>query len=438
MGFSLVELLVATAIMSVVLAGLAAVFAGSIRAVRQGYRMHDSYEMARGAFATMERDVTTAFTARDRGDYYNFFGTPRGFTFVGVAGNYQGPGANPDSNMSRITYVIRRNAAGDFTDIDGNPVRTYQLIRYVERNVSDLSSFPVDWRSYMANPEFQARFSELNVEAPQGGAINFAVDYYNPVQPLDDVTQELVRAKMRELWIDMLAEVNGVPSAWNVVLPATYGRLFNPDDYVVAENVVLDRAWVNMDGDTTFDAATDPEVAVPWFIYGTVGNPASPPQNFEWIWLDSDGDGTPNLDIDGDGVNDQGYRVPVFRFLDASSLFVTPYYATPPTPLFDSVRFVASWNSRDNISDASLIGAGNQQGLIPLQGERAWTDSDGRPRGVDTTGSPVKARLPHVINVRLPFKFPSPGAGAPDMTRLLDDTIDLPTAFQRPVLGLNQ
>ncbi len=96
-GFTLTELLVGMVIFLTIMAGVTALFAGTINTVQQGYRTLDAYELARGALAVMERDLQTAFTSLENGDLYYFHGQPNGFVFVGML---------EDGQMGRVTYTV--------------------------------------------------------------------------------------------------------------------------------------------------------------------------------------------------------------------------------------------------------------------------------------------------------------------------------------------
>ena len=96
-GFSLAEILVAMAILVVVMSGVMALYSGAVSTVRQGYQAMDAFETARSSMAVLDRDLQSAFTARELGQYYQFFGMPDGFSFVGLLGN---------SQLGRVTYVL--------------------------------------------------------------------------------------------------------------------------------------------------------------------------------------------------------------------------------------------------------------------------------------------------------------------------------------------
>lgn len=96
-GFTLTELLVATAIFVILMSALVTLFSSAIAAVRQGYASIDTFETGRMANSTFSRDLNGAFTAREHGDTYNFYGRPDGFMFVGALANGQ---------IGRVTYVM--------------------------------------------------------------------------------------------------------------------------------------------------------------------------------------------------------------------------------------------------------------------------------------------------------------------------------------------
>lgn len=96
-GFTLVELLVAMAIFVTIMGGVTVLFTGAVRTVRQGNQIIDAFSMGRGALEVMARDLGTAFTARELGQYHQFYGRPDGFTFVGKLS---------DGRLGRVTYAV--------------------------------------------------------------------------------------------------------------------------------------------------------------------------------------------------------------------------------------------------------------------------------------------------------------------------------------------
>lgn len=106
-GFTLVELLVAMVIFLTIMGGVTVLFTGAVRTVRQGNQQIDIFSMGRGMLSVMERDLNSAFTARELGQYYQFFGRAEGFMFVGQLDNGQ---------LGRVTYVI--HPAADSREFD--------------------------------------------------------------------------------------------------------------------------------------------------------------------------------------------------------------------------------------------------------------------------------------------------------------------------------
>lgn len=100
-GFTLAELLVAMAIFATVMSGLFLMFNGINRTVRQSTAMTESFEIGRSVLHVLQRDLSTAFTAREQGDKYQFYGRPDGFMFVG---------SKPGGGLRRVSYIMYRGA----------------------------------------------------------------------------------------------------------------------------------------------------------------------------------------------------------------------------------------------------------------------------------------------------------------------------------------
>jgi len=98
-GFSLVEVVVAMAILVTVLSSVVLLYNGAVRTTLQGYANIDNREIGRTVLNSIERDMETAFTAREYGKFYQFHGTPNGFSYVGVL---------PDGKLGRVTYAMNR------------------------------------------------------------------------------------------------------------------------------------------------------------------------------------------------------------------------------------------------------------------------------------------------------------------------------------------
>jgi len=259
-GFTLVEIIVAVAIFLVLMSGLALLFTGSLRAVRQTNMRLDAFDRADTALQVMKNDLTTAFTSAELGDVYSFYGTPTGMTFIGTV--KANPYESSETHIARITYVIFNDwnnmstypdvAFPEFdVDVDDNStpndpsddIRTpipgygYQLIRYVEPGVGDLESFPVKW-------------SQPAGGDPPVGTLSDIIDNSLLTAGLrPECESDFVKAKKCELWIRMLGGGDAqVPNAWvwdpddpsiQEKQKDFFGKVVGPpDDYMLAENIM--------------------------------------------------------------------------------------------------------------------------------------------------------------------------------------------------------
>ena len=100
-GFSLVELIVAMAIFLVLMGGLTALYTNAVQTVVFGYQQQEGFEKARASLKVLERDLNMAFTSRDYGGSYDFFGDRDGFAFVGLLS---------DGQLGRVSYVFHPTA----------------------------------------------------------------------------------------------------------------------------------------------------------------------------------------------------------------------------------------------------------------------------------------------------------------------------------------
>lgn len=295
-GFTLTELLVATAIFAIIMSAIVALFVASVRAVKSAYLASDAYETSRGAFSVVERDLSTVFTMRDYGDYYQFFGTPEGMTMIGVISRPPKPGETITAELKkrktlgRITYVIfpvtvkyktsPQTNPGDFAVTDpfdlpqlntrpvpiqylddkGNAdptddtiedglVGTVALLRFIEPGVEDLDTYPFDWNNLINDPEVGNSIKE-ELDASIANQYGIPQDSSDPniLIRLNSVEREKLAAKKRELWIRMLAGQEywipllqgfapNLPNVWADGWLDPDGNALNPRDYVVAENI---------------------------------------------------------------------------------------------------------------------------------------------------------------------------------------------------------
>jgi hypothetical protein len=137
----MVELLVALAVFSTVMAGISVVFVSSLRAWRTGQENRSVFQMARASAQFMERDITSAFGSVDKDELKTLVGGPQWLTFVGITENPPtwreiGSGYEiPHSDISRITYRLMR---------DPEQSDQFLLIRLVQLDVDDIGPDPID------------------------------------------------------------------------------------------------------------------------------------------------------------------------------------------------------------------------------------------------------------------------------------------------------
>lgn len=256
-GFTLTELLVSTAIFAILMSSIAALFVASLHAVRAGYQSQEAFETSRGAFNVLERDLTTVFTSRDFGQYYQFYGNEYGMMMVGLL-RLRDSSGREYSRIGRVTYVmypvVLRGADGAFyvtepfaldyaknvgvqttalspefhktrgvryagnnpySDDGATEVAVAALVRYVEPGVSDLDAYPFDWNAlvdfYENNPEFPPNNSPQALRRQLDDSLEAASISPNPstdyalLGRLDSARDQMFAAKKRDLWIRMLS-----------------------------------------------------------------------------------------------------------------------------------------------------------------------------------------------------------------------------------------
>lgn len=385
-GFTLVELLIATALFAIIMSAIVALFVASMRAVKSAYLASDAYETSRGAFAVVERDLTTVFTMRDFGDYYQFFGTAQGMTMVGLIRDTEG-----NTTLGRITYVlypvILQRAPDQFevttpfdlpqlntrpvpmqfvnalNVVDDEDVGTAALIRFVEKGVEDLDSYPPEVTELFTNSNPEIDTSNIKFEldiaisdrnGPQDSTNVGVLIRLNPIQ------RELLAAKKRELWIRMLSGQEywmGGP-AQDVDLWDLLGR--DPRDFVVAENIGL---------------------RIP-----ASGNHTAPLRPL--------------------------FGGPDSQFLRYGRIVSTTHVDDRPT-----------WNFATDVDVTNLL-------------DGIDNDNDGVIDEFDEVniGNPLTPRLPEVVTLSLPFAYERPYPTAPQFERNLEQVIDVPSAYARSAL----
>ena len=459
-GFTLIELLVSMAIFVTVMASVTLLFNSAIRTTKQGFLNQDAFEIARGAMDILERDLSRSFTSRDHGDVYNFYGTPIGFTFVGMIT----AGDSPNPNLARITYVMYhvptsvQNIAGAvsiYESVDGARIGTFNLLRYIEIGKEDLESFPVDW-ARAALPEERTFNQLIQDEINLSGC------------PDSECIDEIRKAKKRELWIRMLSGGDfEVSSAW-----APGGILFglDPFDYVIAENI----RFLGSDGSRCVGTGPDDFASLDELQAGTDFDDEILP-GFDCTVPESPGTRTCTLflaDVDHSPritPGDNFFAIP--RAQDPIPFFTYRDYGTrirkngcgftvfKPNPFdpFNPDSFLLNefddpipetdvapidlqfWNDSRNFAymqfreNLILTDGQNNDGdfFIDEFGDlQPLIDEPDEANGINL-GSPLDARAPIEITVNFTLFFPSPYPGAPDFNRKFTMRIDLPTGYRR-------
>ena len=428
-GFTLVELIIAAAITSIILSAIAALFVLALRTVKSGNAAMDANELVRAAFAVMERDLNTAFTSREHGELFHFHGNEVGMSFIGLARTYDAVTNRDNVQLGRVTYVISPNlnaltngfdddsdgvidnleesdydliymerldtTTGDMVEafLPGETVpgvSTVSLLRYFEPGVDTLDEY---------DALIKAEFDAAELEAELGVAPETASDLgRNLILLLDaldldnvrdaQLIDEVKRSFRRDSYIRMLAnatslspEMGNFPDGWPLLdPPCTTCDPRDPFDYVIAENILDLESQLLLAGEdpALFTTINNAIQRLPYFLYGRIALNASSQQFVEYIntWNSNSN----IIEIIDNPVTDYGSGVQV----------------EPETPIND-----------------------------------AWQTFGG-------IGTPLQARLPEIVRVRLPFVFDSPYAGAPHLQRELVQDIRVPTAFSRrnPLAGL--
>ncbi len=461
------------AIFLTIMGGVAALFVTTMKTVKQGFQNQKIFELARGTLSIIENDLSRAFTSREHGDLYKFYGTPIGFTFVGLVGRDQN---SPDGNLARVTYVIYHDDANpDILRSTQDVERpAFKLLRYYEPNREDLDDFPVVWYPPGGSNDGVFNLGVLIDRACQCNGLD-----PNPVgihphtgQPMDvRQTKEAISAKKRELWIRMLSGGDAVvPSAWNpniqrwsfeylpdgtrntignpiglVDLGAIHGGNRPPDplekpiDYIVAENLLYVYRNANIaangfddDGDGVVDEGGEQRVLL--------SNPT--------IFNERE-----RIDINRDG------------FFEDDTVSFHPTLANPFPTHFFSYREFKPQVQLQRLANG-LLRTDFKNDVMPIRHEngtaiteivtvdsRFWNDmrntqnfealgpprslldfdddGDGAVDEAFATGSPFTPTLPQSVGTFFTFFFESPAAGVPDFMRGFDQHIDIPTGYRR-------
>ena len=409
-GFTLTELLVATAITVIVLGGILGVLLSVMRATARGHAIQQAYELARGTYESIEGDLAAAYMSRDTGDDFVFFGCPFGFTFIAAL--------DPDDpdRLSRVSYFIHAESIYDGTiefydETTGGyiPKGTVSLVRYVEPGVTDLDWYPVDWVDDVVNLDVEGIALPYwqNVSDELAGTLvtvsNFSDDAlsileaYSGVRSADpdrrDVPTEhdlMIRAKLREIWIRMLAGDPNLPSYFEASDP-NRPSLTDLDwrDYVIAERLPYQTRGgdflVDTDGVYSITRSmvdyTNPELVRPqYFTYGTRFNIFNTQGDYDL-------DGEFNTELDQDLASDS---------ID---------------------MFTTFWGSVYNVTHAEYI-------YVPKGNVEPYGS-------LYSLGSPLDPAMPELIGVSTGVELSSPFVGVPEFDEDFVQIIDVPVGYRR-------
>lgn len=374
-GFTLVELLVGMAIMSLLTLALFVLFRSSLSSYKSTKRAMDASDVTRTAFQVMERDIVQGYAAKHYGDASSFFGCPFGFSMIATLD------AAGQAQTARVSYVVHSYAGGKIVDamhpdpmIEGYvDLPTYGIIRYIEPGVDTLSEYPVNWPDYTsasAPPEETDR----NLWTPLrriyvyfGPDPNAGAGFdYRPVSPTK--FQAMIEAKKHELWLAMLGErvepFGQLPDLWTDL-----GKV--PDDYVVAEGVLATQP-PDLEPDGVTPHTPVPLDYVQWFRYG--------------------------------------YTKGEVKGVDAMQL--------------GRIQMVPYWHAvdEDNLGVAPDLAAGEP-------GEINYPF-------INNYGSPLYPFPPSLVAVNMDLAFPAPNLGEHHLVRKLSQTFEVPVGYRRPMMAV--
>lgn len=141
-GFTLVEMLVAMAILTTVISGVVLLYIGAVDTTRNTFKAIDNFEIGRSVLAAIERDIERSFAARDFGKYYQFHGAPDGFMYIGTLST---------GNLGRVTYAVTRlDDENDFVMLDTQPLRLV-IERAMSQFDGQLGTFPDVAKNFTLN-----------------------------------------------------------------------------------------------------------------------------------------------------------------------------------------------------------------------------------------------------------------------------------------------
>ena len=374
-GFTLPELLISMAILSILTLALFMLFSSSLSAFKSTKKAMDASEETHTAFRVLERDLAQGYAAKHYGDSANFFGCPYGFSMIATLD------AAGQARTARVSYVVHSFAGQKQADTLDGDLPTFGIIRYIEPGVDKLNEYPVQWPDY-TGPTPPPEAPEFPLYQPLRDIYEeFGPEGPSPVGAAQ--LEAMLESKKHELWLAMLGDreepFGALPRLWDdQAAPGTtwgggpsFAALWDgkyPEDYLIAEGVV------QADADRPFPGGYTTTI-------GPSGEIVYEVQNFSEVhWFR------------------YGYTPRDVEFIEDMGVVETAPY----------------WNA----VDPDNIGA-------PGDINYPFTN---------LAGSPLYPFPPSLVEVNMAFAFPAPNLGERHFVRKLAHTFQIPVGYRRPTL----
>ena len=374
-GFTLPELLISMAILSILTLALFMLFRSSLSAFKSTKKAMDASEETHTAFRVLERDLAQGYAAKHYGDSANFFGCPYGFSMIATLD------AAGQARTARVSYVVHSFAGQKQADTLDGDLPTFGIIRYIEPGVDKLNEYPVQWPDY-TSPTPPIEETQQNLYQPLRDIYEeFGPEGPSPVGAAQ--LEAMLESKKHELWLAMLGDreepFGALPRLWDdQAAPGTtwgggpsFAALWDgkyPEDYLIAEGVVqadADRPFpggytttIGPSGEIVYEVQNFSEVH--WFRYGYT------PRDVEFI-------------------------------KDMGVVETAPY-----------------WNAVDP--------------------DKIEAPGDINYPFTNLAGSPLYPFPPSLVEVNMAFAFPAPNLGERHFVRKLAHTFQIPVGYRRPTL----
>ena len=374
-GFTLPELLISMAILSILTLALFMLFRSSLSAFKSTKKAMDASEETHTAFRVLERDLAQGYAAKHYGDSANFFGCPYGFSMIATLD------AAGQARTARVSYVVHSFAGQKQADTLDGDLPTFGIIRYIEPGVDKLNEYPVQWPDY-TSPTPPIEETQQNLYQPLRDIYEeFGPEGPSPVGAAQ--LEAMLQAVKHELWLAMLGDreepFGALPRLWDdQAAPGTtwgggpsFAALWDgkyPEDYLIAEGVVqadADRPFpggytttIGPSGEIVYEVQNFSEVH--WFRYGYT------PRDVEFI-------------------------------KDMGVVETAPY-----------------WNAVDP--------------------DKIEAPGDINYPFTNLAGSPLYPFPPSLVEVNMAFAFPAPNLGERHFVRKLAHTFQIPVGYRRPTL----